>query len=505
MPLPDDIVRVLIVEDNPGDAYLIEHLLQDARSVRVEATTVQTVADALEAIEHDEYSLVFTDLDLPDSFGLQTVERMLGNARGLPVVVLSGADARQTALDAIRMGAQDFLEKGLVTATALDRTLAHSLERHSINRALRSNLQDLELANRQFVKMISDLSDAVVIVEPGGMVLFVNPAAEDLFDRAAGDMIGNPLGLPIDSHEPVEIELSHRSGEVLTAEIRIVDTEWDGKPALVASLRDITERKRAERAMQVAQQAAEAASEMKTRFLANMSHELRTPLNSIIGFSEIIKSEQFGPVGTQRYSEYAGDIHHSGRHLLSLINDLLDLSKAEADSYEIVDHRFDLVQAVRDAVRLVAPQAEAKSQTVEIQSVVPQCDVVAGERQITQVVVNLLSNAIKFTPEGGLIGIRIRPSSLGSVAVDVVDNGIGVDPAEIPRLFTAYTQVGEPYLKQDGQGTGLGLALTKRLIELHGGFVRMQSTLGGGTTVSFVLPGDRVCRAEDTHDLAMFG
>ncbi len=502
MRVPGDTIRILIVEDNPGDVLLIEHLLNEIRSVSVDTHAVTTLADALEVVEREDFSLIFSDLDLPDSEGLGTVGAILKNTRGLPVIVLSGADTRQTALEAIRMGAQDFLEKGQITATALDRLISHSLERHSVHQALRTSLEHLELANRRFVKMISDLSDAVVVVDLDGTVLFVNPAAESLLDTDWHRMVGDSFGLPIESDIPVEVDLVNRTGEERTAEIRVVETEWDGKPARVASLRDITERKRAERAMRIAQQAAETASEMKSRFLANMSHELRTPLNSIIGFSEIIKNEQFGSVGNERYRDYAGDVHYSGQHLLSLINDLLDLSKAEAGSYEIVESRFDLVEAVRDAVRLVAPQADAKAHTLDVLPVVDSCEVIAGERQITQVVVNLLANAIKFTPEGGRIEVRIRPASLGSVAIDVEDSGIGIDPTEIPRLFTAYTQVGESYRKRDGQGTGLGLALSKRLVELHGGFVRLHSTPGDGTTVTMVLPGNRVCAVPEEVERA---
>lgn len=321
-----------------------------------------------------------------------------------------------------------------------------------------------------------------------------------LFGRTASSLIGDQFGWPIDSDKSVEVDVNDGSGSTRTAEIRVVETEWDGCPARLASLRDITERKRAERAMQFAQQSAETANEMKTRFLANMSHELRTPLNSIIGFSELISTENFGPVGNERYREYAGDIFRSGRHLLSLINDLLDLSKAEAGNYEFAEIEFDLIEAVHDAIRLVAPQAHARQLQLKTALAHPQCWVRGGQRQITQVVINLLSNAIKFTREGGQVELRVRSGNLGSIVVEVEDNGIGVDSLDIPKLFNAYTQLGDPYLREVQQGTGLGLSLCKRLVEPHGGFIRMTSAPDEGTRVSVVLPRDRVLGFDADYD-----
>ena len=485
-------VRILILEDNPGDAYLLDHMLKEIPSAQVETRTARSVAEADSLLAADDFSLIFSDLDVPDSSGLETVARMLDNPRNLPVVVLSGAEARGTALDAIRMGAQDFLEKGQITALALDRAVTHSLERHSINRELKSSVKALETANRRFVQMVSDLTDAVVVVGADGTIMFVNPAAERMFDKHASALVGDVFDVRLDGSAPVELDIRAADGAICTVEVRAVETAWDGQPAWIASLRDITERKRAEHAMRIAQQAAETANEMKSRFLANMSHELRTPLNSIIGFSDLIQTEQFGSVGNARYREYAGDISHSGHLLLSLINDLLDLSKAEADRYELVETEFDLLDTLHAAVRMVTPQAQDKSQFLFVRALVDDCRVFAGERQITQVLVNLLSNAIKFTPEQGRIEMNVCEKADGAVAISVADNGIGIDPDQIPNLFTAYSRVGEPYLKEREQGTGLGLALSKRLVEMHGGHIDLESAPGEGTTAIVTLPHERV-------------
>ena len=496
-------IRVLIIEDNPGDAFLIEHMIAEFENMKAETRVAASVAEAEQLLRSELFSLIISDLDLPDSSGLTTVERILSKDQALPLIVLTGGDGRETAVDAIRLGAQDFLEKELITTASLERVVSYSVERQSLNRALQTSLAEVESANARFVNLVADLTDAVVVLDISGKILFVNPAAEELLLKDSRMLVGDDFGLPIDGTAPAEVDLVDRAGRERTAEIRVVETQWDGQAAKLASLRDITDRKRAERAMRLAQQAAETANEMKSRFLANMSHELRTPLNSIIGFSEVMKDETFGTFANPRYVEYAGDIHRSGHHLLSLINDLLDLSKAESGRYEFPETEFDLVEALREAVRLVAVQADEKSLTLETELAWKTCSIRGGERQIMQVVVNLLSNAIKFTPEGGRIILRLRPGSLGSIVIEVEDTGIGIDPQDVPKVFDAYSQVGEPYRRNKAGGTGLGLALCKRLVEMHGGFMRLYSLPGAGTTVSMTLPRERM--VENTSSLTVVG
>lgn len=490
--LSDTSIRILIIEDSPGDAFLLQHMIAEFEDLTAQTMVVGTVADAERRLALENFSLIFCDLNLPDSNGLETVKRILANDQELPVIVLTGNDARRAAVEAIRLGAQDFLEKTDITSNALERMVTHSLERQSLRCELQDSLLELEAANRRFVNLLSDLTDAVVVVDLNGSILYVNPAAEGLFQQNAGALVGSAFGLSVDSGDPIEVELLKCDGNERTMELRVVETEWDGQPARLASLRDITHRKRIEQAMHMAQKEAETANEMKSRFLANMSHELRTPLNSIIGFSEIIKDETLGAVGNAQYRGYAGDILQSGHHLLSLINDLLDLSKAESGHYEIVESEFDMVEIMRDSVRLVAPQVAAKHHELVSDLALEACRFRGGKREILQILVNLLSNAIKFTPDGGRIDLRMRPGSMGALVIEVEDTGVGIEADEVPRVFDAYSQVGEPYLRNTVEGTGLGLALCQRLVEMHGGFVKLHSEVGEGTRVSVTLPRDRV-------------
>jgi GAF domain-containing protein len=229
----------------------------------------------------------------------------------------------------------------------------------------------------------------------------------------------------------------------------------------------------------------EAANRHKSEFLANMSHELRTPLNAIIGFSEVLGEKMFGELN-EKQAEYTDDILSSGRHLLSLINEILDLSKVEAGRMELELATFDLPLAIDNARTFVRERATKHGINLDVTVDERLGDFVGDERKIKQVLLNLLSNAVKFTPEGGRIGINARRAD-GSVEISVSDTGIGIAPEDQPKIFEEFRQVGSDYAHKT-EGTGLGLTLAKKFVELHGGKIWVESEVGKGSTFSFTLP-----------------
>jgi signal transduction histidine kinase len=229
----------------------------------------------------------------------------------------------------------------------------------------------------------------------------------------------------------------------------------------------------------------EAANRHKSEFLANMSHELRTPLNAVIGFSDVLLERTFGELN-EKQEQYIGIVLGSGRHLLSLINDILDLSKVEAGRMELELTSFDLAMAIDNTVTLVRDRAARHNLTLGV-DVEPGLDaVVADERKIKQILLNLLSNAVKFTPDGGRIGVRAGRVD-GGVEIAVSDTGVGIAPEDQTAIFEEFRQVGTDYMRKR-EGTGLGLALTRKFVELHGGTIRVESELGKGSTFTFTLP-----------------
>ncbi|MDW6021143.1 ATP-binding protein [Mesorhizobium sp. BAC0120] len=230
---------------------------------------------------------------------------------------------------------------------------------------------------------------------------------------------------------------------------------------------------------------AEAASRAKSEFLANMSHELRTPLNAIIGFSEVMESGLFGPLGSERYLEYARDIHSSGSYLLGVINDILDMSKIEAGQFSMEREEISLGRLITETVRVVSLQAAKKSITVET-DIAENMSLFADKRAIKQIVINLLSNAVKFTGEGGHISVRARHVA-NAMTISIEDNGCGIPKDKIAKLGRPFEQVQNQFTKSHA-GSGLGLAISRSLAELHGGALKIKSTEGAGTIVSVRIP-----------------
>ncbi len=235
---------------------------------------------------------------------------------------------------------------------------------------------------------------------------------------------------------------------------------------------------------------AAAANKAKSAFLAAMSHELRTPLNAIIGFSEMMTVQAFGPIGDARYKDYAHDIHDSGRHLLALINDILDLSRLDAGKADLYEETLQIAPLIADCLRMMEPQARAAGLTLleDVPADLPR--VLGDERRLKQVLINLLGNAMKFTASGGRVTVTARQTAQG-LAIAVADTGIGIAPEDIATAFETFGQV-DSSITREHPGTGLGLPLARKLMELHDGSLVLESTPDVGTTVTALLPVARV-------------
>ena len=260
----------------------------------------------------------------------------------------------------------------------------------------------------------------------------------------------------------------------------------------VRTFTDVTERRDTLEALALAKEQAESANRAKTEFLANMSHELRTPLNAIIGFSELIRDQAIGPLDAT-YVSYAEDINAGGRHLLDLVNDLLDMSKIEAGRYDLVEERVNLDQLLRVCQRMMMPQPEAGTVTIIRDPGLADVTLQIDRRAVHQVLLNLLDNAVKFSPPGSTTVVRAEATSDGGVAVLVSDSGIGIAPEALRSLFEPFRQV-DPSISRRFGGTGLGLAISRKLMMLMGGTLEINSRQGVGTTVSATFPPSRVLR-----------
>lgn len=372
-------------------------------------------------------------------------------------------------------------------AQAADDELGQLLQSMTVMRDNIRAMVEREIAARRsaqaaMVSAIEGCQEGVLLLDSHGRILIANSQLTRFFPEGPSFVVGE--GAPI---ELLEIFTEAR------CELEVAGGRWlrlsrsatnEGGFVVIAS--DITVLKEREAALKQAKEEAELASRSKTEFLANMSHELRTPLNAVIGFSEVIASEMMGPVGQPKYKEFANDILTSGRHLLELINDLLDCAKLQSGKMVLRLETTSIGDVVNAAVRMVRNEADSAGIRLTCHVDADISRISADPIRLRQVLLNLLSNAIKFTPAHGLIAVTARQSA-DSVRVAVSDTGIGMAQEDIPKALEPFTQIEESLTRKHG-GTGLGLALSKMLIESHGGILTLESMRDVGTTASFVLP-----------------
>jgi signal transduction histidine kinase len=357
---------------------------------------------------------------------------------------------------------------------------------------MRDNIRDMmerEIAARRsaqsrLVNAIECSTEGVILVDRDGRILISNSQIAAFFPALAAEGLARDAPLPA----ALEAALERPGGEMLLGDGRWLRLSRSGTEdsgfVIIAS--DITVLKERETVLQAAKDQAETASRAKSEFLANMSHELRTPLNAVIGFSEIIAGEMLGPVGQPKYKHFAADVVKSGRHLLELINDILDTAKLEAGKTTIHLEPTSMHDIVNDSMRMVKDQATTGGVevTCSIEEGIPLID--ADATRLRQILLNLLSNAVKFTPAGGKITVTVSCRA-HNVCIAVSDTGIGMDAMDIPKALEPFGQI-DSSISRKYEGTGLGLPLSKLLAELHGGGLSIESALGRGTTVTVVLP-----------------
>ena len=392
-------------------------------------------------------------------------------------------------------------------------------------------VQALRMAEARTNAIVEAAADAILTIDDEGIIHSFNRAAEEMFGIPAQEILWHRIERLIpspDAERHVGFLRNYRTGQstrvvgnrrAVTAvrgdgsefpvELSVSCVEVGGRRMFTGIIRDITERQRIENELIRAKEEAESADKAKSAFLQVMSHELRTPLNAVIGFAQVIEMRLLGAAEVDRYTDYATSIRQSGEHLLGIIDDILDITKIESGALVLTEGPVDLVELIAQGVNLVAVQAGKRGVLVALDvggDMAGDVPPVRGDAlRLRQVLVNLLSNGVKFSKPGQTVTIGARRNGQGSgaggeeeggVELFVRDTGIGIAPEDIPRALTPFTQLDQSMTRSQ-EGTGLGLPISKRLVEAHGGVLRIDSVPGQGTTVTVVLPASRVLRPDD--------
>jgi signal transduction histidine kinase len=508
-------LQLLVAEDSEDDfEILLRELRKGGYMVSAERVTSTTELD--EALARP-WDLLISDWIMPGFGGLQVLESVATRGLDLACIIVSGTPGEEPAVEALRAGALDFLSKDKPRriVPAVQRALREAADRRARVRVER----ELRFSERRFrtgfelapEPLLSYDLDRRAIVDANAKAAALFRRSRD--DLRASDLIGlSPPRQPdgrsssdaaayyirraLAGESPVFPWTFQAAGESIPTETRIINLATVGHNLAQINIVDLRERLRAEEIrrrsaeLELQTRRLQEASRLKSEFLANMSHELRTPLNAIIGFAELLHDGQVDP-DSPTHKEFLGDILSSGRHLLQLINDILDLAKVEAGKLEFRPEPVDIQRLVGEVIAILRTSAAHKQIRLDTQVEPGVATLMIDPARLKQVAYNYLSNALKFTPSGGNVTLRIRPEGAEQFRLEVEDTGIGIAPVDLGRLFVEFQQLEAGAAKRH-QGTGLGLALTRRLVEAQGGTVGVKSAVGTGSTFHACLPRNAV-------------
>ncbi|MFH0926093.1 MAG: response regulator [bacterium] len=531
------IIKILIVEDDLVVRKFVGQMLlsvQPNDKYGFEITPAGFLDQALNLLNEpkSKFDLILLDLNLPDSEGLNTLSEVTGGYPYLPVIVITGQADKELGLEAIKRGAQDYLEKSAFNLSRLQEAIGFALERKQKEKRVKK-------ANKEaFYNLIEETPDGIVILDQDWQIAYMNIEAKSIFGFNNDEYQGELFGFPLVSGKSTELDIiDKKNGKNIIAELRAINILWDEKKATLITIHDITARKEVSR-LEAEKEAAVIAGQAKEEFLATMSHEIRTPLNGIIMASEMLMDME----PTDKQHKFINIVKSSGDNLMSLISDILDFSKIEAKQLELAPIDFNLRMLVESTLIPFSVQAVDKqiSLSWEVASDVPY-NLIGDPTRVRQVIVNLIGNALKFTEKGKISMIVTRdlsfvdrdlsfvdlgvnnledrevitynprvtdyeartpnpesqttfPESI-SLHFYVNDTGIGIPKQKQKDIFDAFTQATQATSRKYG-GTGLGLAICKKLVELMGGKLWVESPSlfteadkeGDGSSFQFVLP-----------------
>ncbi len=460
-----DKIQLLIIEDDIEYFEIIKMCLEepDSMGMKFDLERADRLEVGLKLLETARFDALLLDLTLPDSQGIETVQRVMSRGFALPILVMTNLGDELMAFEAMRLGAQDYMVKATSDSRYLKRAIWYAIERQKL------------LAQSESI--IRRAADGMVVIDADGVVRYLNPAAQAILGATPDSMLGHPFPFPA-AESSVQKIPGPRERSV---EMKVVEIQWKGRPARLASLRDITELQRVE-ALKAEIRERRRLDQLKDELVGTVSHELRTPLTIVKGAIDNLREGICGDLeGKQK--EVVELAHRNVERLARMINNLLDLSRLESGSAKVSKKSVDLTGVAREVLegfRL----ADTRGITIDAKLAEGSPRVEADGEMIAQVITNLLDNAVRFAR--ARVSVNVFEDG-GAVRVEVVDDGPGIPEDKIKDLFNKFTQLNR---KAGGgyKGTGLGLAICKEIMALHGAKIDVASVVGAGTRFSFALP-----------------
>lgn len=468
---------ILVVDDTENNLIFLSNLLQDVYCVK----TANCGEKAIQIAQSDSApDLILLDIIMPEMDGYEVCRILKANneTKRIPIILLTSKSEIGEEIYGLNLGAADYITKPLNPAILLARIKVHI--------RLKQMQDSLRDQRTWFHSIIEATPNAVIVADEQGEIVLCNSRAGEVFGYGARELYFKNLNELLRAETGIRKDGSEFPAEVSFNDLPNLN---QGGVCTCVLVRDITERKRIENEIREAKELAEEANQMKSDFLANMSHELRTPLNAIIGYSEILQ-EDAQEIGQPIFVSDLKKIHSAGKHLLQLINDILDLSKIEAGKMDLFIEEFDVATLIRDVKTIIHPLVEKNHNQFEIESELFYKTMRSDVTKLKQILFNLLSNAAKFT-RNGLITLTIRnyiaDNGQERIIFSVSDTGIGLTPEQMGKLFENFTQADASTTRKYG-GTGLGLAISRRYCQMMGGDITVSSVILEGSTFTVDLP-----------------
>jgi PAS domain S-box-containing protein len=486
-------IRVLLVEDNPGDARLVREALKGGGHPPFAVVVATELASAVEHLEKGGFDVALVDLSLPDSRGLDTFLKVREHARSVPVLVLSGLEDAEVAGRAVQAGAQDYVYKSELTYDQLPRAILYALSRQQLLQQLEDNVRELRASQERYHFVTEAAQDAIITVDEGDEIVFVNSAAERLFGYPKEEMVGTRASalLPEESRAafdaaltaiasgpkeprpsgPVALIGRHKNGGRMNLDLTFGVTGEGRERHFTAVLRDVTEKK--------------AFEEFRENVIDVISHEFRTPVTVIQGYGELLSSGRWQPT-PDALTEARARVLQASRHLSFLLGSMAELSHLKTGGLAAQLSTVPTLKVIRDAVASMEARRGGPGRTIRVEVAPGAEHLQADERKLVMSLVELIDNAAKFSsPDSSIAVTATREGDHISVAVQ--DEGPGISPKAQESLFKPFGQADMSAIRKAG-GAGIGLAVVGGLVRAQGGEVRVDSVTGKGTCVRILLP-----------------